>query len=110
MYVDLLQEYYGPLLVIDPQMAVEWSRIPHFYYDFYVYQYATGLSAAMALHTQVLQSTASRDKYLQFLSSGGSQYPLDLLKTAGVDMTTSLPIESAMKRFAYLVQELKKNL
>jgi oligoendopeptidase F len=110
IYGDLLAEYYGELVVIDPQLAVEWARIPHFYYDYYVYQYATGLSAAMALHTQVLASTASRDKYLKFLSSGGSQYPLDLLKTAGVDMTTSLPIESAMHRFAYLVQELKKNL
>jgi oligoendopeptidase F len=110
MYADLLREYYGPLLVIDPQMEVGWARIPHFYYDFYVYQYATGVSAAMALHAGVLKSPAAREKYLQFLSSGGAKYPLDLLKTAGVDMTTSLPIEAAMKRLEYLVQELKKNL
>ncbi len=110
MYVDMLREYYGSDIVIDSEMEVEWARIPHFYYDFYVYQYATGLSAAMALHELVMKSPAARDKYLQFLSSGGSKYPLDLLKTAGVDMTTSAPIESAMKRFAYLVGELKKNL
>lgn len=110
MYADLLREYYGPLLVIDPEIEVEWARIPHFYYDFYVYQYATGVSAAMALHEQVLQSTVARDKYLQFLSSGGSKYPLELLKEAGVDMTTSAPIESALKRFEYLLKELKKNL
>lgn len=110
MYVELLREYYGPSIVIDAQMDVEWARIPHFYYDFYVYQYATGVSAAMALHSQVVKSPVARDKYLQFLSSGGSKYPLDLLKTAGVDMTTSAPIESAMQRFEYLLQELKKNL
>jgi len=110
MYVDLLREYYGDTLVIDPQIAVEWSRIPHFYYDFYVYQYATGVSAAMALHAEVIKSTVARDKYLKFLSSGSTNYPLDLLKMAGVDMTTSLPIESAMNRFSYLVKELKKNL
>lgn len=110
MYLELIREYYGPNITIDPQMEVEWARIPHFYYDFYVYQYATGLSAAMALHTQVLAAETDRDKYLTFLSSGGSQYPLDLLKTAGVDMTTSAPIEAAMNRFAYLVQELKKNI
>ena len=106
----MLREYYGPLLVIDPQIEVEWARIPHFYYDFYVYQYATGVSAAMALHEQVLKSSAARDRYLKFLSSGGSNYPLQLLKEAGVDMTTSAPIEAALKRFEFLLGELKKNL
>jgi len=110
MYADLMREYYGPLLVMDPEIEVEWARIPHFYYDFYVYQYATGVSAAMALHEQVLKSPEARDRYVKFLSSGGSKYPLDLLKEAGVDMTTSAPIEAALKRFAYLVKELKKNL
>ena len=110
IYTDLMREYYGEGLVLDPEMEVEWSRIPHFYYDFYVYQYATGVSAAMALHDQVLKSKDARDHYIQFLSSGGSQYPLDLLKKAGVDMTASAPIESALARFEYLVKELKKNL
>jgi oligoendopeptidase F len=110
IYGDLMREYYGPLFVMDPELEVEWARIPHFYYDFYVYQYATGVSAAMALHEQVLQSPEARDRYLRFLSSGGSQYSLDLLKAAGVDMTTSAPIDAALKRFGYLVRELKENL
>jgi oligoendopeptidase F len=110
IYADLMREYYGPLFVMDPEIEVEWARIPHFYYDFYVYQYATGVSAAMALHEQVLKSPVARDRYVKFLSSGGSKYPLDLLKEAGVDMTTSAPIDAALKRFGYLVKELKKNL
>jgi len=109
-YGDLMKEYYGSRFVMDAELEVEWARVPHFYYDFYVYQYATGVSAAMALHEQVLQSSAARDRYLKFLSSGGSKYPLDLLKEAGVDMTTSAPIDAAIKRFGYLVQELKKTL
>ena len=109
-YSKLLKDYYGSEIVIDKEMECEWARIPHFYYNFYVYQYATGISAAMALHEQALNSTVARDKYLKFLSSGGSKYPLDLLKDAGVDMTTSAPIEAAMHRFEYLVNELKKNL
>jgi oligoendopeptidase F len=109
-YAGLIREYYGPNFVIDKELEVEWARIPHFYYNFYVYQYATGISAAMALHEQALKSPEARDRYLKFLGSGGSKYPLDLLKDAGVDMTTSAPIEAAMHRFAYLVKELKKNL
>lgn len=110
LYTTLMQEYHGSVLTLDKELAVEWARIPHFYYDFYVYQYATGVSAAMALHAQVVKSTAARDRYLQFLSSGGSKYPLDILKEAGVDMTTPAPIEAALKRFEYLIEELKKNL
>jgi oligoendopeptidase F len=110
IYGELMREYHGSLFVMDPELEVGWARIPHFYYDFYVYQYATGMSAAMALHEQVLQSSVARDRYLKFLSSGGSKYPLDLLKEAGIDMTTSAPIDAALKRFAYLVKELKKNL
>jgi len=110
VYGSLVREYYGSDIVIDKEIEFEWARIPHFYYNFYVYQYATGISAAMALHEQVLKSPVARDRYLKFLSSGGSKYPLDLLKDAGVDMTTSAPIEAAMHRFEYLVKELKKNL
>jgi oligoendopeptidase F len=110
LYGGLLREYYGPEIVIDKELESEWARIPHFYYNFYVYQYATGISAAMALHSQVLKSPEAKDKYLKFLSSGGSKYPLDLLKDAGVDMTKSEPIEAAMRRFEFLVNELKKNL
>ena len=106
-YVKLSREYYGPDFVIDPEMAIEWARIPHFYYDFYVYQYATGLSAAMALFQDAVTSKESRAKYLQFLSSGGSRYPLDLLQLAGVDMKSPKPVEAAMKRFKELLAELK---
>jgi len=110
IYGQLLKDYYGNGLTVDPEMEVEWSRIPHFYTNFYVYQYATGLSASMALHEQVMKSKEARDKYVKFLSSGGSKYPLELLKEAGVDMTTTGPVEAALKRFGYLVGELKKNL
>ena len=76
--------------MVDPEIDIEWARIPHFYYNFYVYQYATGISAAIALVNTVLNGgQKERDAYLTFLSSGGSRYPLDLLKTAGVDMRSS---------------------
>lgn len=110
IYSGLITEYYGASLAVDPELEAEWARIPHFYYNFYVYQYATGLSAAMALNEKAMQSTEARDKYLKFLSSGGSKYPLDLLKDAGVDMTSTAPIESALNRFHQLVKELRKNL
>lgn len=109
-YLELNREYYGPDLVLDPELAIEWARIPHFYYNFYVYQYATGLSAAFSLYNQVTTSLEARDRYLQFLSSGGSRYPLELLSRAGVDMRTPAPIEAALKRFEELVVELKKYL
>lgn len=110
IYGSLISEYYGSELVVDDALRSEWARIPHFYYNFYVYQYATGLSAAMALHAQATRSVEARDRYLQFLSSGGSKYPLDLLKDAGVDMKSTQPIEAAIARFEKLVRELKELL
>ena len=107
-YVQLNRDYYGPDLALDPELEIEWARIPHFYYNFYVYQYATGLSAAMALHQKAIASTEAKDRYLEFLSLGGSGYPLDLLQKAGVDMRTAEPIDAALKRFKDLVAELKK--
>jgi oligoendopeptidase F len=109
-YLKLTQEYYGPDFAADPELAFEWARIPHFYYDFYVYQYATGLSASLELFTQATQSQDARTKYLQFLSSGGSKYPLDLLKIAGVNMTSSKPVESALQHFEQLIEELRECL
>lgn len=109
-YIELNRTYYGPELVLDSGLEYEWARIPHFYYDFYVYQYATGLSAALALFEKATKSTADRDRYVQFLSSGGSRYPLDLLRLAGVDLQSPAPIQAAMKRFANLIEELKKEL
>ncbi|HSX13581.1 MAG TPA: oligoendopeptidase F [Chlamydiales bacterium] len=106
-YIQLNRDYYGPDLTLDPELEIEWARIPHFYYNFYVYQYATGLSAAMALNQLVLSSSDAKDRYLAFLSSGGSQFPLDLLEKAGVNMRSSEPIDAAMAKFQSLVEEFK---
>lgn len=107
-YIKLNADYYGPELILDPELEMEWARIPHFYYNFYVYQYATGLSAAMALNQLVLSSNDAKDRYLAFLSSGGSQFPLDLLEKAGVNMRSSKPIDAALEHFSSLVSELKR--
>jgi len=109
-YLKLNQDYYGNSLVLDKEVAIEWARIPHFYYNFYVYQYATGLSAALSLFSQVKESKEALTSYLQFLSSGGSLYPLDLLKRAGVDMRSGASVDAAMSRFKMLLVELQKCL
>ena len=106
-YGELLKAYFGPNFVIDEQLSLECFRIPHFYRAFYVYKYATGLAAAIALSRRVLEGGQSeRADYLRFLSSGCSQDPLDLLKAAGVDMTTPEPIETALRHFDDLVGQL----
>ena len=109
-YKQLNSEYYGPELVIDPELEMEWARIPHFYYNFYVYQYATGLSAALDLFQKAMVDPKAKEKYLTFLSSGGSKYPIDLLKGAGVDMTKSDSVDAALDYFEKLLNELKKCL
>ncbi|MBI5272727.1 MAG: oligoendopeptidase F [Chlamydiia bacterium] len=105
-YIQLNRDYYGPDLVIDKELEIEWARIPHFYYNFYVYQYATGLSAALALFQDAQQSPEARKRYLEFLSSGGSLYPLDLLRKAGTDMHSGAAVDAAMKHFDSLLNEL----
>ena len=106
-YLGLLKSYFGPDFVLDDQLSLECFRIPHFYRAFYVYKYATGLAAAIALSRRVLGGGASeRADYLRFLSSGCSKDPLELLADAGVDMTTPEPIEIALKHFADLVAQL----
>ncbi len=106
-YGELLKTYFGPNFVIDDQLSLECFRIPHFYRAFYVYKYATGLAAAIALSRRVLEGGQSeRADYLRFLSSGCSKDPLDLLKDAGVDMTTPEPIETALRHFDNLVGQL----
>lgn len=106
-YRKLNKEYFGPDVHVDEEADIEWARIPHFYYNFYVYQYATGISAAHALVDKVLNGgDEARDAYLAFLSSGSSKYPIDVLKLAGVDMTTSEPVEAAMRHFNELVTQL----
>jgi len=104
IYYRLNQKYYGSDIVVDPLIAFEWARIPHFYRPFYVYQYATGFSAAIALAEQILtEGEPARRRYLEFLSSGGSDYPIELLKRAGVDMTTPAPVHAAMRVFGELL-------
>lgn len=109
-YEALIKKYHGPAVTVDPAIALEWARIPHFYTPFYVYQYATGYSAAIALSHKILEEGASAvTAYKQFLSGGSSQDPIDLLKIAGVDMSTAAPIEAALTVFKELIAEFKKN-
>lgn len=106
IYRELNASYYGPDIVVDDQIAVEWARIPHFYYQYYVYQYATGFSAAIALSNRILKEGASAvADYLGFLSGGSSKTPIELLKGAGVDMTTPEPTAQALAYFDELVDE-----
>ena len=109
MYYDLNRLYYGDEMVVDEQIAGEWARIPHFFYDYYVYQYATGFSAAIALATRILKEgePAVRD-YLKFLSSGSSTDPISLLKIAGVDMSSPAPIDDALDQFDGLITEMEE--
>lgn len=110
-YVKLNQFYYGKEMADDPEIAIEWSRIPHFYYNYYVYQYATGISAALALADKVVAGgNKEREAYLSFLKAGSSLYPIDALKLAGVDMTTSAPVKLAIDRFDHLLDALEAEL
>jgi oligoendopeptidase F len=107
-YRALLAAYFGSGVVLDPELDLECLRIPHFYNAFYVYKYATGISAAIALAERVLAREAgSVEAFLDFLGSGGSRFPLETLKAAGVDMTTSAPIESALRLFDRRLTELE---
>lgn len=106
IYKDLNAFYYGEDVEVDEGIHYEWARIPHFYYNFYVYQYATGFSAAMALSQKILNGTQEDiNHYLQFLQSGCTQSPIDLLKLAGVDMSTPTPIHEALQLFDTLIDE-----
>ena len=107
MYRALNELYFGNDIIIDHEIDLEWARIPHFYYNYYVYQYATGYSAAIALSQRILNEGQSAvDDYLGFLSGGCSEDPITLLKGAGVDMTTSKPVSDALKLFGELIQEM----
>ena len=106
-YGKLLADYFGPDFAIDDELPLECMRIPHFYRAFYVYKYATGLSAAIALSQRVLDGGPSElADYLGFLKGGCSKYPLDLLRDAGVDLEKPEPVDTALKRFAELVDQL----
>ena len=107
-YARLCKLYYGEDMVVDDQIAMEWARIPHFYYNYYVFQYATGYSAAIALSRRILREGEPAVKdYLGFLSGGCSKSPIDLLKGAGVDITSPAPVNDALKLFGELLDEME---
>lgn len=108
-YRQLNLDYYGEEIELDPEIALEWARIPHFYYNFYVYQYATGFAAAIAISQRILrEGQPAVDDYLGFLSGGCSADPVTLLRGAGVDMSSPAPVEQALQLFDELTQELKQ--
>ncbi|QHA35887.1 oligoendopeptidase F [Rossellomorea marisflavi] len=107
-YYELNKKYFGDEIVIDEEIGLEWARIPHFYYNYYVYQYATGFSAATALSHQILEEGGPAvERYIEFLKAGSSDYPIEVLKKAGVDMTTSSPVEEACKVFEEKLNEME---
>lgn len=114
LYDTIAKRYYGHdkgVCVVDDMMQIEWAHIPHFYYHFYVYQYATSFTASAALSEQVLAGdTGTTKRYMQLLSSGGSDYPIELLKRAGIDMTTSLPFDLTMKKMNRAMDEIEQIL
>jgi oligoendopeptidase F len=114
LYLEITRKYYGHdqgIMVVDDYVAHEWSYIPHFYHEFYVFQYATSLTAAEALSARVLSgdSEATR-RYLKFLGTGGSKYPIELLKDAGVDMTTDTPLEQTLQKMGRVMDEIESLL
>lgn len=109
IYYDLNKKYYGDGVVVDEEIAMEWARIPHFYTSFYVYKYATGFSAATSFAKQILdEGEPAVKRYLGFLQSGGSDYPIEILKRAGVDMSTPEPIEQAMSVFESVIEQMEQ--
>ena len=108
IYRELNRLYYGPEMVVDEEIAMEWARIPHFYRAFYVYKYATGFSTAIALSQLVLSGDQGRDRYLKFLSSGGSKFPLDILRDAGIDLTQPETVAGALSLFTDLVGQMEE--
>lgn len=106
---DLNVKYFGKNIVVDSEIDIEWARIPHFYSDFYVYQYATGYAAANYFASNILKNGEKAvEEYKKFLQSGGSLYPIDILKNSGVDMTSSTPIKETIKRFSQLLDMIEE--
>ena len=111
IYYNLNEKYYGKSCCVDKEIGLEWARIPHFYSNFYVYKYATGFSAASALSSQILsEGEEAVNRYINFLKSGGSEYPLDQLRAAGVDMEKKESVDKALKVFERLVDKLEQEL
>lgn len=108
IYYELNKKYYGDVVISDEEIGLEWARIPHFYYNYYVYQYATGYSAATTLAQQILDGREGAvDRYIDFLKAGNSDYPIEVLKKAGVDMTSKQPILDALNVFETKLTELE---
>jgi oligoendopeptidase F len=108
IYLDLLKRYHGPGVIIDPAYAIEWAYIPHFYYDFYVYQYATCVSASAYFSDKVLTGgAAERENYLGVLRAGGADYPVEVLKKAGLDMTTPAPYRAVVAKLGRTVDQME---
>ena len=111
IYHDLNVKYFGATMVVDEEIDIEWARIPHFYRDFYVYQYVTGFAAANSFYNKILMDGEKAvEKYKGFLKAGCSDYPIEILKTAGVDMTTPKPIEDTIDRFDELLEMLENEI
>ena len=111
LYRRLVQEYFGPELVLDEEVQYEWARIPHFYRPFYVYKYATGYSTAVALSEAILrEGEPAVRRYKEFLSMGGSAYPLDELRHAGVDLATPAPVDAALQKFERILDDAERTL
>jgi oligoendopeptidase F len=111
IYHDLNVKYFGAEMVVDEGIDMEWSRIPHFYNDFYVYQYTTGFAAANSFSKMIVEEGGSAvERYKEFLKSGGSDYPINILKKAGVDMSTPKPLEDTIRRFDELLEMLEKEI
>ncbi len=111
LWLDLNRKYFGEGIIIDEEIEIEWARIPHFYSDFYVYQYATGYAAASAFAEKILtEGEAAVEKYLGFLKTGGSNYPVETLKLAGVDMTSKAPLEATIRRFDELIDLIEREM
>jgi oligoendopeptidase F len=114
LYADITKKYYGHdkgICIVDDYIANEWAFVPHFYRNFYVYQYATSFTASAALSEKVLAGDpAATKRYLAFLSAGGSKYPIDLLRDAGVDMTTDEPLTLTMQKMNRVMDEMEKIL
>ena len=110
-YKDVYAKYWGPAMFIDEEEEYTWARIPHFYYNFYVYQYATGMAASEALVNCVKsEAQPAVDRYLQFLKSGKSKYSIEILKNAGVDMTAPDAITAVIKKMERLLNEMESLL
>src|SRR5699024_3325309 len=111
IYYDLNKKYFGKDVVSDQEIGLEWARIRHFYYNYYVYQYATGYAAATSLANDILTGDQTAvDKYVSFLKAGSSDYPIEVLKKAGVDMTSTEPVQKALDVFEEKLTEMESIL